>query len=409
MTALGGTSVAAVMPGFSIVRLLIAVCAGVVFFTPLQAVAGDRTPSAGKLPAFSWDRVPQYMHIRKWTEYTPAEIEYLATFPLVTLEKANGTRVFDTNEDGTLAAARAIKKVNPATKILYYRNVIVHYPGYRDDEAINAIPGGFLVGRRGQGKLIRRKLEAYDLTKPEVREWWVANPGSVCADPAIDGLFLDGIIKILQPGFLKRFTGAEKQATMVAGYQAMVEETRKALGPDKIMLANVVRAGTPDSGLVEIQRFDGSYLEGFEGGKDHVAQGIEAFQKAAREGYLMTFTAGLSDLNTEEGERNPLQTDEIREGLAAGSDFSKRFHYLLAIFLICAEEHSYFLAHDGYLADKSKVWMKRLPELERPLGPPKGPAIRNGDVYTREFAHAKVRLDIENQTGEIEWIASEES
>jgi len=49
--------------------------------------------------------------------------------------------------------------------------------------------------------------------------------------------------------------------------------------------------------------------------------------------------------------------------------------------------------------------MKRRPELERPLGSPKGPAIRAGYVYTRDFAHASVRLDIENQTGVLTWKA----
>jgi hypothetical protein len=381
-----------------------------------SAQAAEPLPAqnASRLPEFSWDRVPQYMHIRKAKGYTPEEIRYLATFPLVTLEKANGYRVFTTSEDGTLAAARAIKEVNPAAKVLYYRNVIVHYPGYRDDEVINNTPGGFLVGRKGQNKLIRGKQEAYDLSRPEVRDWWVANPKSICADPAIDGLFLDGIIKILTTGYLNRVVGAEKQAGILAGYQSMVEETRKAIGPDKLMIANVVRAGTPDSGLVELERYDGSYLEGFEIGtpenlKNYVAQGIEAFQKAARDGYIMAFTAGLSELNTEEGNLNPLQTDEIRKGLSKESDSSKRFNYLLAIFLICAEKHSYFLAHDGYVAERSKVWMTRPPELDRPLGAPKGPAVRDGYIYTREFAHAKVRLDIENQVGEIEWLEPQDS
>jgi hypothetical protein len=375
----------------------------------LSLHAADGALPAQRMPEFSWDRVPQYMHIRKWKNYTPEEINYLATFPLVTLEKANGTKFFDSNEEGTLAAARAIKEVNPAAKILYYRNVIVHYPGYRDDEAINSIPEGFLVGRNGQTDLVRGRQKAYDLTKPEVREWWVANPKSICADPAIDGLFLDGIIKIKQSGYLSRLVGEQKQAECEAGYQAMMEETRKVLGPDKIMLANLVRAGTPDSGLVEIKRFDGSYLENFEGSKEHLAQGIEAFQKAAREGYIMALTAGLSGIKKTEGEQNPLLTDEIRQGLAKDSDISKRFNYLLAIFLICAEKHSYFLAHDGYAAEESKVWMKRWPELDRPLGPPEGPAVQDGYVYTREFAHAKVRLDIENQIGEIEWIEQEKN
>ncbi len=84
---------------------------------------------------------------------------------------------------------------------------------------------GFLVGHKGQNKLIRRNQEAYDLRRPEVRDWWVANPKNICADPAIDGLFLDGIIKILTTGYLKSLVGAEKQARILAGYQSMVEET----------------------------------------------------------------------------------------------------------------------------------------------------------------------------------------
>ncbi len=48
--------------------------------------------------------------------------------------------------------------------------------------------------------------------------------------------------------------------------------------------------------------------------------------------------------------------------------------------------------------------MKRPAEFDRPLGPPKGPAVQDGYTYAREFAHAKGRVDIENQVGEIEWL-----
>lgn len=32
-----------------------------------------------------------------------------------------------------------------------------------------------------------------------------------------------------------------------------------------------------------------------------------------------------------------------------------------------------------------------------------GPAVRSGYRYTREFAHASVQLDIEDQVGKIVW------
>jgi len=287
---------------------------------------------------------------------------------------------------------------------------MVHYGTYKANEEIDKMPGAFLVGRDGKTKLVRNVCEAYDLTNPQVRDWWVGHAKQVCADPAIDGLFFDGNIKVLSPGYLNRDIGKEKKAAQFAGYETMMAETRKALGPDKIMLANVLRIGqSKDDGLEAIKRFDGSYIEGFELAatpeqkKDNVARGMVAFQKAARDGFIVAFTAGLSELNAEEGDLNPQQTDEIRKGLSGSDNHAKRFEYLLALFLTCAEKHSYFLAHDGYGAEKSKVWMKPNPDLERPLGEPKGPAVRDGYIYTREFARAKVRLDIENEVGEISW------
>ncbi len=364
-------------------------------------------PAANRLPDFSWDRVPQYMHIRKAQNFTEDEIKYLATFPLVTFEKTTGSETFQSTEDGTLAAAKAVKEINPSTKVLYYRNVIVHWGTYKANAEIEKIPGAFLVGSNGKTKLVRGMNEAYDLTNPQFRELWVGNVKQLCADPEIDGVFLDAIDKVLKLSYLKRDIGIEKKAALAEGYKTMMTETRQAIGPDKIMLANVLRVGIPDNGLEAIKQFDGSYIENFEGtgDKGHLATGIEAFQKAAREGYMIAFTAGLSEMKTEDGELNPENMDEVRKGLGKNEDYSKRFNYLLAMFLVCAEKHSYFLAHDGYHAHKkNKFWMKRPAEFDRPLGPPKGPAVQDGYIYTREFAHAKVRLDIENEVGEIEWL-----
>lgn len=370
-------------------------------------------PSTDRLPIFSWDRVPQYMHIRKATEFTEDEIKYLASFPLVTFEKTTGSNTFENTEAGTLAAAKAVKRINPATKILYYRNVFVHYGTYRANQDIEKNPEAFLVGRDGKSKIVRNVCRAYDLTKPRVREWWVGHARQICADPAIDGLFLDGMIKIFSLSYLKRDIGQEKKTALRDGYKTMMTETRQALGPDKIMLANVLRVGVPDSGLEAINQFDGSYIENFELSstpekrKDNVAKAIEAFQRAAREGFMIAFTAGLSALKEDERGMNPEHADEIRNGLGDNDNYNKRLEYLLALFLVCAEKHSYFLAHDGYRSDTSKVWMKRHAELERPLGAPKGPAIKDGYIYTREFAHAKVHADIEHEVGEIEWLDPE--
>ena len=382
-------------------------------FASLAALHAAESFSTDKLPAFSWERVPRYMHIRKDTAFTADEIRYLASFTLVTFEKMTGSKDFGSTEEGTLEAARAVKALNPATKILYYQNVFIQYGGYAANAALEKVPKAFLAGRKGNQKLVRGKVQAYDLSNTKVRDWWLSSVKRVCADPAIDGLFFDGNIKVLEPNYLRNEIGETKKAGVVEGYTAMMKDARRILGPEKLMVANVLRARFLDSGMSRLSAFDGSYIEAFETSvgkmlkKDYVAKGIEAFQKAARQGYLIAFTAGLGEDVSDEEVMNPQGTDEIRKSRSDEKVTTRRFNYLLAMFLICAEKHSYFCAHDGYDAKKSKVWMSNPPEFERPLGAPMGPAVRDGYIYTRDFAHASVRLDIENQIGSVDWKDSE--
>ncbi len=108
-----------------------------------------------------------------------------------------------------------MKKVNPSAKILYYRNVIVHYGTYKANNDIEKMPEAFLTGSKGNTKLIRKKMCAYDLSNSEVRDWWVGHAKEVCSDPAIDGLFLDGVVKVLRPEFLVRDIGKDKKTPCV--------------------------------------------------------------------------------------------------------------------------------------------------------------------------------------------------
>ena len=224
--------------------------------TEEPAAEEPSAPAANHLPKFSWDRVPLYMHIRKAKKFSKDEIKYLATFPLVTFEKTTGSQTFKSTEDGTLAAAKAVKKINPSTKILYYRNVIIHWDFYKVNAEFDKIPGAFLVGKNGKTKLNYGKTDSYDLTNPQVREVWVGNVKQMCADPAIDGVFCDAVCKAMSPGYLAKDIGEEKKAAVCEGYKTMMTETRQAIGPDKSMLANVLRVGTPDNGLEAIKQFE---------------------------------------------------------------------------------------------------------------------------------------------------------
>lgn len=360
---------------------------------------------ADRMPDFSWATVPRYMHVRKATEFTPAEIEYLATFPLITFEKTTGKTSAGSTERGTLAAAKAVKAKNPRAKILYYRNILVHYNAYDADVGLSAIPGALLVDDKGSTKLVRNSVAAYDLSNPAVQSWWLEHARSVCRSPYIDGLFVDGNIKVLEPGYLKQEVGADKKNAVVEGYRAMMGQLPVMIGPDKIVVANIIRARFPDAGLEYLNYFDGSYIECFElaVGKmsraEYIAKGIAAIQSAARQGKIIAFTMGMGTPR-----QSAMGIDEARAKIADDTLLQRRLIYALATYLVCAEKYSYFLPHDGYGADgKNRTWMRDIPELTRPLGAPKGPAVKTEWIYAREFEHVRVTLDIQKESADIAW------
>lgn len=357
-------------------------------------------------PEFSWDTLPLYMHIRKSEAFTEKEIEFIAKFPLITFEKSNGHRTYGSIEKGTLITARAVKKKNPNACILYYRNVIVHYSGYADNKLLDAIPNALLTDAKGNKRLVRNKVPAYDLSSPAVRSWWVKNCQKMVSQPAIDGVFLDGNIKALEKGYLKRNIGAEKKEAVTQGYHQLLTETRKAIGPNKLMVANMLRARFANGGLEYMDELDGSYLENFfsKVGKnvtyeDYIAKGIHTMQQAARNGKIIAFTSGAGKVD----HTSKQDIDEIHGKVGSDAEFRAALTYPLAIFLICAEKYSYFRLHEGYAADEDARWMRWPEEYDKPLGPPSGPAKKDGYQYTREFKHATVHLDIKKRTGKIDW------
>ena len=380
--------------------------------SPSHHEPSDEVSSVSRMPEFSWDTIPRYIHIRKAEKFTDEELQYLAGFSLITLEKMTGVKSYGSTDAGTIEAAKSIKQINPDAKVLFYRNVFVHYPGYSFDNQLDSIAGWFLKTKRGEDRVVRKQSRGYDTSNEPLRKWWVDSAAQVCQSQHVDGLFLDGNIKSLS-SYLKRQLPKGKKEETIEGYRNMMTDTRKALGPEKLMVANIIRARFPRSGLEYMNYFDGTYLECFvkpAGTKlsqqDYLAKGIEATQTVAREGKIVAMTLGLGESGVSDG------VDETHKRIDDISAISQdQLQFKLALFLICAEKHSYLCLHDGYCVDtrgrkkicQSGLWLKSLPEYQKPLGPPKGAATRNGYIYTRDFEHASVWLDIENSQGKVTW------
>jgi len=370
----------------------------------------NNTTLKSKLPVFSWDKMPLYMHVRKATAFSKKEIKYLSRFPLITFEKTTGGRTYGSTEEGILRAAKAVKKINPEAKILYYKNVVINWPGYKNDESfLKKNKDSYLFDANGEKALMPNKKTAFfDISKKKVRSYWLDHVAEMTNSPYIDGLFMDANIKVLVPGFFKSRIGAAKQKDVEIGYLKMMGDLKSQLGEENILLANIIRVRPEftDTGREYLKFFDGSYLEGFESEsfrmtyEDYLAQGIEAFQKSAREGKIIAMSVGIGEAskNAEAG------IDDVRAKIDREANINERINYLLAIFLVCAEEQSYVFPHDGYGVNKANaVWLKTFPQYEKKLGAPKGHATRKGYVYTRSFENLDVWLDIKNKKAKLNW------
>lgn len=353
-------------------------------------------------PEFSWDHVPLYMHMRKSTAFDQEELEYLAGFPLVTVEKTTGASTFGSSELGAINAARGIKALNPDSKVLYYRNVLIHYQNtYAVDTALNTISEPFLKDSNGELVLHRDARPHFDLSNDSVRRWWVDHAVDMSNKQEIDGVFYDAIAKV-STSYIESQIGSGKKQMVREAFHRMMEECNAEMDPAKINIANVIRASFENSGMDNLHYFDGSYLEGFKGAPSYYAEGILAAQTAARAGKLVCLTLGMDEIL-------PAYDDMEEEGghLVLSDSAQAEFEFYLSIFLVIAEEYSYFLVHDGFNAysvmGDDRLWLKRFAEYDRALGAPRGPAVKSGYIYTRQFENAAVYLDLGKSEGRINW------
>lgn len=356
--------------------------------------AGQRPrETTSKYPSFSWDTVPVWLRVRKRTAYTEDEIAQIAGYPLVVFEKANGHMAYGDVESGTLAAARAVKKVSPAAKLIFYFNAVIEYGGYRANKEFEENADQWAVRRDGRIFKFKDKYNLYDLTKPGVREWWVRTAGQMADHPEIDGVFIDAICKVNARG-----------NAYIAGYWEMAAKLRDRLGPDKLLLANAVRASEPNANLDHLKYLDGSYVERWaipmhgETYEDYVAKSIEAMTKTVGQGKILLFSAGPGAYGREAtlaaGKRTPDQTRRwMRENIG----------YPLGVFLIVAGEHSYFEWTSTPDALLGALEDHDYPEYHKPLGRPLDGAQRNGYVYTRRYEHVDVRVDVKAKETVFDW------
>ena len=292
-----------------------------------------------------------------------------------------------------------LKRINPEIKVFFYWNALLDYPFYKASYEFNSKPNWWLKKEDGTLDIKSNSLKKYDLTDVKLREWWVNVVKKNIDNDFIDGVFIDALNQV-KADFNIKSLGEEKFNEMNSAVDQLMKETREKIGVNKMILWNGIRS-TPHKtvGNDYLNETDAVMIEHF--GAFHsatpetMASDLDKMHEAGKAKKIVIFKGwpGFTWLDKEDMAL-PLETK--RQIAKSNIEFP------LAAFLIAAQEHAYFVYNWGYRMDFGGLeWY---PEYDKPLGKPLGDFTKKGFIYTREFEHASVYLDLkETQKSKISW------
>ena len=365
------------------------------------------TPTGDDLakPRFSWDTVPVYIHFGKSSApLSDSELRFVARVSdFVCLEKGHGRGRFTSTERGTAFDAKRLKALNPRMKVLFYWNTFLNYPLYDACETVSNHPQWIFRDKKGDPIYKERTLEQFNLLNPEFRRWWATTAGKAVTEYGCDGIFMDAVNQAKRPIWMKRGWGEGNEHILTQAVVDMIRLARHEMGENSLLVYNGIRsldAAGITSGTEYLPHASGVMIEHFTAfrsrSKESIAADIDAITSAAGMGKTVV-VKGWPDptFNWTNKEKMRVPSNVLAD------EARKKIVFSLACFLVAAQDNSYFSYSWGWReSDGSLI---DYPEFRRPLGKPKGPAVRKEWTYTRSFQHAFVWVNLAERRGKIEW------
>ena len=373
----------------------------VLLFAALQ-LSGQQKSAAdinSIYPAFSWETVPVYIHSGDKDGLTDEEVEFVAGHSdFVCFEKAHGYAAHGSVEAGTEFDAQRIKTINPEITLLYYWNTFLDYSFAEAHEVYDSHPEWWLYCQDGTLDLKNDRIKRYDLSNPEVREWWAEEVRKAVIGGSTDGVFMDAFPQITSEANIALW-GQEKYDSIQDGLLELIRLTREKTDSSALLMFNGIRnTDNLQFGMEFVDLTDASAIEHFDQfastSKESIQRDLEDMIEAGKRGKIVILKT-FPGFNWTESEK----MSEPYEDLIA--EARENITFPLACFLVAAQPYSYFNYSWGYSPEYGTLeWYE---ELDRPLGEPLGDAVKDGWEYTREFEHVRVWVNIETKKARIEW------
>ncbi|WP_299668853.1 putative glycoside hydrolase [uncultured Polaribacter sp.] len=366
---------------------------------------GSSFESKDFYPKFSWDTTPMYYMFGESTRVLfPEEVEHISERTnFICIEKSHALKQLGSAELGAKHDVAAFKKVKPDMKVLFYFNSAYAWPftSYNKDftgENIDQHPElkKFLIIDPKTKELAHRRNTFYfDVLNPGFRDWWVNTVAKGVEFSGADGAFIDQMHGF---AWLRKDKSEEVQKAM----GDMMEALKEKLGSDKIVLGNnahdkIAQYVFPVVDANMFEHYKSDLLS-----KEKLLEDWENMLRTAKAGKISVFRVGVEHDGVSEEKKDYYKGAKRNERLAKLS--KEKLEYYLACYLIGAQPYSYFQYGWGWTLSSGSLI--DYPDLQRPLGDPKGVYSRTtpeGWGFTREFEHASVWVNIETGKAQISW------
>ncbi|MBT3198950.1 MAG: hypothetical protein HN350_03450 [Phycisphaerales bacterium] len=357
------------------------------------------------LAPFSWDTVPVYIHFGKSSgPLTDDEVKFVArTSNFVCFEKGHGKGRFGSTEKGIAHDAKRLKALNGKIKVLFYWNGFLNYQLYDACKEFKKHPDWIFRDAQGKPLYKTRTLEQYNLLNAEFRQWWASIAAKAVKEYACDGIFMDALLQTTNPKWVRMGWGRGKESKVTRAVVDMIRQAKKKMGNDAILLYNGLRSSDRNrtmKGAQFLAHADGAAIEHFGAfqsrTKESIARDIEAISKTGKAGKIVVVKAWPDpQFNWTNKTKMKLPAAKLAK------EAREKITFPLACFLVAAQENSYFCYSWGYREQHGGLI--EYPELNKPLGKPKGDATKKQWVYTRSFEHADVWVDLAGRKARINW------
>lgn len=214
-------------------------------------------PILSALPQFSWDTIPIFFHSSNSSgQYSPGALQIIAKFQMATIEKWMGYKVQGIDdEDEMVMAMKAIKRVNPKVATYFYMSSSSDHPEMaRIAGDMEKHQDYFLCDRNGVKVKNKGSFYVMDLSKKEVRKWWL----NICLNATKfadgDGCFCDGSQRVNET-----FTPELLDSKLKEWGEGLLNftcEVQEALGASKLLIGKVANQSYVKAVQIEFFRPD---------------------------------------------------------------------------------------------------------------------------------------------------------